>query len=337
MMSKRVGVFGAGAWGATLADLLARKGHAVSVWDIDEKLIEMLQRTRRRGKPPGLVVHEAVTFTPSLPQVAEDADVWVCVVPSFAIRSLCKELVAATGGLGDRIFVNCAKGIEENSLAIPGEIFAQEFGAEYLGQYAVLSGPSHAEEVCLGIPTTVVAASESLETAQQVQSLFLTKVFRVYTQTDRIGVEMGAALKNVIAIAAGACDGLGFGDNTKAALITRGLAEITRAAVAGGAHPQTLAGLAGLGDLIVTAMSRHSRNRLFGELLAKGRSVEEALAEVGAVVEGYRTCRSAYLWAAKRDVEMPITTAIYQVLYEKLSVSEATLQLLEREPKPELY
>ncbi|MGB9690813.1 MAG: NAD(P)H-dependent glycerol-3-phosphate dehydrogenase [Candidatus Sumerlaeaceae bacterium] len=332
-----VTVFGAGAWGATLADLLARKGAQVTVWDVDSRILEQLRTTRRRGKPPALVVHDSVVFEAELSTAAHRSDVWVCVVPSFAVRDLCRSLGATFGDLGERVFVNCAKGIEEQTLAIPSDIFAEELGRNRLVQYAVLSGPSHAEEVCLGIPTSVVCASDDDMTARRVQALFGTRVFRIYTQKDRIGVEMGAALKNVIAIAAGACDGLGFGDNTKAALVTRGLAEITRAAVAVGASPQTLAGLAGLGDLIVTAMSRHSRNRLFGELLAKGRSVTDALQEVGAVVEGYRTCSSAYALSQKLGIEMPITAAIYGVLYEGISIQDATAQLLDRDPKPEIY
>lgn len=332
-----IAVFGAGAWGATLADLLARKGYQVTVWDVDSELLNQLRTTRRRGKPPALVVHESVCFDQDLRRAAAESDIWVSVVPSFAVRDLCRKLRTSLKGLSDRIFVNCSKGIEEDSLAVPSEVFAQEFGREALSRYAVLSGPSHAEEVCVGIPTTVVCASDHEETAKRVQEIFGTRTFRVYTQTDRLGVELGAALKNVIAIAAGACDGLGFGDNTKAALVTRGLAEMTRAAVSAGASAQTLAGLAGLGDLIVTAMSRHSRNRMFGELLAKGRSVEQALKEVGAVVEGYKTCRSAFRLARKLNVEMPITAAIYSVLYEGLSIERAAELLLEREPKPELY
>lgn len=336
-MTLRITVFGAGAWGATLADLLARKGHEVCVWDIDPEILELLRRTRRRGKPPGLVVDDSVSFEARLESAAAPAQVWVCVVPSFAVRTLCKSLKQHFGEVGDRIFVNCAKGIEEQSLAIPSEIFNDVFGEDALGQYAVLSGPSHAEEVCLRIPTSVVCASDRQQTAEFVQNLFGTREFRVYTQTDRLGVELGAALKNVIAIAVGACDGLGFGDNTKAALMTRGLAEMTRLACAKGASARTLAGLAGLGDLIVTAMSRHSRNRLFGELLAKGRPVEVALQEVGAVVEGYRTSRSAYHLAQTCGIEMPITSAIYRVLYCGEGVGDVTTQLLEREPKPEIY
>lgn len=336
MKIERITVFGAGAWGVTLADLLAKKGYSVCVWDVDEAVLTMLREKRTRGTPPNFFVNEAVAFESDFAQAAAYGEVLVSVVPSFAVRSVCEKL-RTSGGVQGRLFVSCSKGIEEDTLLLPSQVFAEIFGEQSLRYFAVLSGPSHAEEVCRGIPTTVVSASSESSTAVAVQDLFMTREFRVYTQADVRGVELGGALKNVIAIAAGACDGLGFGDNTKAALLTRGLAEITRAAVALGAQRETLAGLAGLGDLVVTAMSRHSRNRLFGELLARGRSSAAALQEVGAVVEGYRTTRSAYQLSRKICVEMPITEAIYRVLYEGLSVPEAVALLLEREPKPEIY
>jgi glycerol-3-phosphate dehydrogenase (NAD(P)+) len=269
------------------------------------------------------------------PTLAE-AEVIVSVVPSFAVRDVCRVIIDL-GGLGARCFISCSKGITEDTLLLPSQVFAAEFGEEALDQYAVLSGPSHAEEVCQRIPTTVVSSSRSPQTAAIARDLFLLPEFRVYTQADTIGVELGAALKNVIAIAAGVCDGLGFGDNTKAALITRGLAEIARAGMAMGALPQTLSGLAGLGDLVVTAMSRHSRNRQFGELLARGRTPEAALEEVGAVVEGYRTARSAHGLARQLGIEMPLSEAVYRVCHEGLSLRDATDLLLSRDPKPEVY
>lgn len=336
MKIEEITVFGAGAWGITLADLLAKKGYSVCVWDIDEAVLTMLREKRTRGTPPNFFVNEAVAFESDFARAASYGDVLVSVVPSFAVRAVCEKL-RTSGGHQGRLFVSCSKGIEEDTLLLPSQVFTEMFGEHSLRHFAVLSGPSHAEEVCRRIPTTVVSASSELATAVVVQELFMTREFRVYTQADVRGVELGGALKNVIAIAAGACDGLGFGDNTKAALLTRGLAEITRAAIAMGAQRETLAGLAGLGDLVVTAMSRHSRNRLFGELLARGRSPATALREVGAVVEGYRTTRSAYQLSRKMEVEMPITEAIYRVLYEGLSVPEAVALLLEREPKPEIY
>jgi glycerol-3-phosphate dehydrogenase (NAD(P)+) len=336
-MGERVTVFGAGAWGLTLADLLSRKGCEVAVWDADTDIIRRLQRERSRGKPPGLVVAETVRFETEFEPAAGFGDIVVCVVPSFAVRPVCEQLAASGNGLRGRVFVCCSKGIEEETLLLPSQVFAEIFGAAAASQFAVLSGPSHAEEVCRGIPTVVVTSSAEITTAERVRDLFITPGFRVYTQSDCLGVELGGALKNVIAIAAGACDGLGFGDNTKAALITRGLAEIARAAIALGARAQTLSGLSGLGDLIVTATSRHSRNRLFGELLATGRSPKQALEEVGAVVEGYRTCRSAHFLSRRIGVEMPITDAIYAVLFEGAGIAEATASLLGRDPKPEVY
>lgn len=337
-MSARLAVLGAGAWGLTLADLLARKGHEVTVWDQTPEHLERLRRDRIPGKPPGLCVCDAVRFEENFASAVVAAEAIICVVASHGVRSMCERIAALPGGIGRRVFVSCSKGIEEGSLLLPSQIFEEVLGGDGVaGQFAVLSGPSHAEEVCKGIPTVVVSSSTSWEVACRVRDLFMLPTFRVYTQGDCRGVELGAALKNVIAIAAGVTDGVGFGDNTKAALITRGLAEITRAGGAMGAHAQTFAGVAGLGDLVVTAMSRHSRNRAFGELLAKGLSVQEALKEVGAVVEGYRTCRSAHCLSQKIGVEMPITSAVYSVLYEGVSIPEALEALLQRDPKPEIY
>lgn len=334
----RIAVLGAGAWGLTLADLLAGNGHAVSVWDRNAGALEVLRRDRTRGKPPGLRVRESVAFEPDFEKAAGGAEVIVGAVPSFAVRAMCERLRALPGGFGgERLYISCSKGIEEETLLLSSQVFADVLGEECACRFGVLSGPSHAEEVCRRLPTMSVGCGIDMETAQRVQDLFMTPFFRVYTQTDCLGVELGGALKNVIAIGAGICDGLGYGDNTKAALITRGIAEMARAAEAMGARPQTLSGLAGLGDLIVTAMSRHSRNRLFGELLARGRTVPEALEEVGAVVEGYRTCRSAHGLSRKLGVEMPLVDTIHAVLYEGASLEEAQRSLLEREPKPEIY
>ncbi|MEI7634919.1 MAG: NAD(P)H-dependent glycerol-3-phosphate dehydrogenase [bacterium] len=337
MAEHRIAVLGAGAWGLTLADLLAGKGCHVVVWDIDTARLEFLRRDRVPGKPPGLRVPDSVGFEPDFSAAADCADIIVSVVPSFAVRSVFGRLRDTRRGLGARLFVSCSKGIEEGSLLLPSQIFEEFFGGSVMSCYAALSGPSHAEEVCRGIPTVVVSASPEIRTAERARDLFMSPAFRVYTQNDVKGVELGAALKNVIAIAAGICDGLGFGDNTKAALITRGLAEIARAAVAMGAEAQTLSGLAGLGDLVVTAMSRHSRNRLFGELLAQGRGVEQALSEVGAVVEGFRTSRSAHDLAKLMCIDMPLCDAVYAVAHKGLDVAAARDMLLARDPKPEIY
>lgn len=337
MSQPRVAVLGAGAWGLTLADLLACKGCCVGVWDCDLQLLERLRQTRRPGKPPELQVHESVQFHDEFSAAVGDTEIVVSAVPSFAVRSVCARLNEAPGGLGGRIYVSCSKGIEEETLMLPSEIFGEAFGSGACAQFSILSGPSHAEEVCRRMPTVVVSCSCEVETAERVRDLFFLPSFRVYTQTDCRGVELGGALKNVIAIAAGITDGLGFGDNTKAALITRGLAEIARAGAAMGAQPQTLAGLAGLGDLIVTAMSRHSRNRAFGELIGQGMDTRSALEKVGAVVEGYRTSKSAHGLGLKAGIEMPLTDAVFSVLHEGRNVRETSEMLLQRLPKPEIY
>lgn len=330
-------ILGAGAWGLTLADLLARKGESVTVWDRKPEVLSQLTRERTRNTPVGLVVHESVSFDGDLEKVSRNADVLVCAVPSYGIRALCERIRAICSDGKHRIFVSCSKGIEENTLMLPSQIFADVIGEKGSTDFAVLAGPSHAEEVCRGIPTLVACCATQPEIANRVRDLFFRPTFRVYTQGDCKGVELGGALKNVLAIAAGGCDGLGFGDNTKAALITRGLAELSRAAVALGAERQTLMGLSGLGDLVVTCGSKHSRNRKFGELIASGLSPEQALDKVGAAVEGYRTAKSAYALAKKIGVEMPIVTTVYRILYESVSLSDALRALLERDPRPENY
>jgi glycerol-3-phosphate dehydrogenase (NAD(P)+) len=332
-----VAVLGAGAWGLTLADLLARNGESVTVWDRKPEVVEQLRTHRTRNSPPGLVVHETMQFRASLLDVVQRAEIVVCAVPTYGIRELCEKLRHVWDDGRERVFVSCSKGIEQDTLLLPSGIFADVLGEAAASHFAVVAGPSHAEEVCRGIPTLVVCCAGRPDVAQRVRDLFFRPTFRVYTQGDCKGVELGGALKNVLAIAAGACDGLGYGDNTKAALITRGLAELSRAAVAMGAERQTLMGLSGLGDLVVTCGSRHSRNRKFGELIASGLTPEQALEAVGAAVEGYRTAKSAYMLARQVDVEMPIVTTVHGILYEGLSLEDGLRTLLERDPRPENY
>ncbi|MGI8907132.1 MAG: NAD(P)H-dependent glycerol-3-phosphate dehydrogenase [Candidatus Sumerlaeaceae bacterium] len=336
-MIRRIGVLGAGAWGLTLADLLAKKGELVTVWDRNAEVLRALARDRTRNSPVGLVVDESITFEPDLQALASVADVLVCAVPSYAIRALCERLRDVWSNGRRRIFVSCSKGIEENTLMLPSQIFTDVMGKKAAHDFVVLAGPSHAEEVCRGVPTLVVCCAAEPEIANLVRDLFFRPTFRVYTQGDCKGVELGGALKNVLAIAAGGCDGLGFGDNTKAALVTRGLAELSRAAIALGAERQTLMGLSGLGDLVVTCGSQHSRNRKFGELIARGLTPEQALDTIGAAVEGYRTAKSAHALAANIGVEMPIAATVYRILYEGISVNDALRALLERDPRPENY
>lgn len=340
--AETVTVLGAGAWGLTLADLMARNGHRVMVWDRKPAALDDVRTKRGRGAPAGLVVHESVDVEPDFDAAVGRSGIVLGCVPSYALREIAGRIAAMPGGLGGRAFVNTAKGIEEETLMLPWQVFAQVMAAAgatdaaaAAAGYAVLAGPSHAEEVCKGMPTTVVVSSASTALAHRVQALFRNRMVRVYTQNDVIGCELGGALKNVVAIAAGGCDALRLGDNTKAALLTRALAEICRAGKAMGAAPATLSGLAGLGDLIVTTLSKHSRNRKFGELTAGGAKPEEALAAVGAVVEGYRTARSARMLGQRLGVDMPIVETVYRCLYESAPILESIHALFDRDPRAE--
>lgn len=333
--SRKITVLGAGAWGLTLANLLAEKDCDCTIWDIDTAKIEQLGLTHFSGNPLNVKMNASIRFVRDFADALDMADIIVSVVPSFAVRGVCHSIRALAGGLADKLFVSCSKGIEEGSLKLPSQVFAEVFGNGALAQYVTLSGPTHAEEVSKKIPTLIVAASANTEAATITQTLFMAPELRVYTQEDVIGVEMGAAIKNVIAIAAGMCDGLGYGDNTKAALITRALAEMSRAVAVMGGRQETLSGLAGLGDLVVTTMSRHSRNRMFGQLLAEGRTPAQALKEVGAVVEGYRTALPAHELAQKLGVDMPITHTVYQACYGEIDLRKVASELFARDPKAE--
>ncbi len=338
--AKRIAVLGAGTWGITLAGVLAQNGHAVSCWDIDEGLIGELESKRRHPKLGAYQIPSSIALTPRLAQALEGAQGGVVAVPSRAMRSVC-EAVGEVGaaGVGDRIeaWVIANKGIEVETLMLMNEVLADVLGPEAGGRVGVLSGPSHAEEVSKGMPTTVVAASADPALARAIQQWFFRPYFRVYTHDDVVGVELGGSIKNVIAIAGGAADAMGLGDNARASLMTRGLAEIVRLGLAVGARIETFMGLSGIGDLIVTAGSRHSRNHQFGGLLAQGLTAEQALKEVGMVVEGYTTAQSAREYARKHHVEMPIIEAVYQVLYHGLSPRRVLEDLLVRDPKPEHY
>lgn len=326
-----VAVLGAGAWGLALADLLGRHGHNVRVWDRSSLALETLRSVRSIDRPAGLVVASGVEFFDTISEAVLNVSIILSVVPSFATADMCHALAPLNWRGTGAVFVNCSKGIEPDMLRLPCEIFQQEIGNRRDLRYATLAGPSHAEEVCRNVPTAVVASSPIMADAEMIQSLFSSPSFRVYVQPDTKAVELGGALKNVIAIAAGVCDGKGFGDNTKAALITRGVAEIARMAVAMGSNAETVAGLSGLGDLIVTAMSRHSRNRRFGELLASGCGPEKALESIGAVVEGYRTAKSAWQLSARYGLDMPLVQTVYDVLYNGLNIDSGIAILLDRD------
>lgn len=319
-------VVGGGSWGLALARLLALKDHRVRLWTRKEDNPEELRRTRQSPLYlPGMRLPESVEV---VSDVDPAVDMAVLAVPSHAMRA-----VLAEYPLSDRTLrVSVAKGIENDSLMRMSEVIRDVSGP---GPVLCLSGPSHAEEVAFDLPATVVVAGEDAAACERVQEAFIGRTFRVYTSPDLVGVELGGSLKNVIAIAAGVCDGFGLGDNAKAALITRGLAEISRLGVSMGADPLTFAGLSGMGDLIVTCASRHSRNRALGERLAKGMAVDQALAASPMVAEGVRTARSAHALARRQGVEMPITEQVYAVLFEKADPRAAVDELMLREAKPE--
>ena len=326
-------VLAAGTWGLSLAHLLDANGHQVRLWDADRALLQRLANGGRHPRLLSLEVSPRLRFEPDLATALEDAVVVVCVVPAPNVREVCRRW-RTVGDSGQPIILG-AKGIEQGRALLLSEVIAEELEIAVMPRLAVLSGPSHAEEVVRNVPTAVVAASESETLRELTLRLFSRPSFRVFTQQDVVGVELAGALKNVIAIACGAADGLGLGDNTKAALLTRGQSEIVRLGLSMGAQPQTFYGLAGMGDLVVTCMSPHSRNWQFGSLLGQGRSVAQALAEVGMVVEGYHTTKAAMQLAAKHTVTMPITSIIHAVIHEGMSPQRGVQTLMRLQPRAE--
>jgi len=327
-----VTVLGGGSWGTALAVLLASKGHRVAIWELFPERAEALRQDREnRAMLPGISIPPDVCITSDMAEAFAASDHTLMVVPSHGLRATAVQAAKYHGR--DRLVTVATKGLEEGTLKRMSEVAAEALGVDR-GRIAVLVGPSHAEEVSRGLPTTVVASSTDRAT---VQEIFMAPTFRVYTNTDIVGVEIGVALKNVVAIAAGICDGLGFGDNTKGALLTRGLAEITRLGVKMGARQETFSGLAGIGDLITTCISRHSRNRHVGEELAKGKTLKEVLGDMVMVAEGVRTARSAVRLADQYGVEMPIAREVYQILFEAKPASQAIKDLMLRSRKPEIW
>lgn len=322
----QIQVIGGGSWGLALTRVLALNDHNVQLWCRPEDDPDTLRETRESKKfLPGVFLPESVFISP---EVNPDAEMVVYAVPSHAMRVVVPRFLFN----GHPVRVSVAKGIEEESLLRMSEIV----GMQAPGNPVVaLSGPSHAEEVGRGLPASLVAASSDTHACHLVQKAFFSSNFRVYTSPDIIGVELGGSLKNVVAIAAGVCDGLGLGDNAKSALMTRGLAEMARLGMACGANPLTFAGLSGMGDLITTCTSRHSRNRAVGEAIAQGKKLQEILDSSPMVAEGVRTTRSAHALALKMGVEMPLTDVAHQVLFEDLSAREAIDALMARDPKPE--
>ena len=322
----KIGVLGAGSWGTALAVLLHENGHEVTLWSIDKREVAMIDEKREQvEKLPGVRIPDRIAVTNDVESSVTGKDILVMAVPSIFIRSTSK-MIAPYVKEG-QLIVNVAKGIEEETLMNMTDIIEDEIKQARVG---VLSGPSHAEEVGRRIPTTVVAGAHDKKTAEEIQEAFMSPVFRVYTSPDMVGIELGAALKNVIALAAGIVDGLGLGDNTKAALMTRGIAEITRLGLAMGGRFETFIGLSGIGDLIVTCTSTHSRNHNAGYLIGQGKSCQEAMDEVKMVVEGVYSAKAALALAKKYNVEVPITEQVNQVLFEGRSAKDAVTSLLMR-------
>ena len=330
----KVSVIGSGAWGTAIALLMRGNGYDVTIWSKFEEEAESLRIKRENNLLRGVVIPEEIAITSNIESAVSGAAAVMIAVPSFAVRETAEMLRALQGILMDNCIAVClSKGIEKDT----SSLFTNIIGSilDKRTPVASVSGPTHAEEVARGIPSACVAASEDISVAERVQSLLMNEFFRVYTSTDVIGVELGAALKNVIALSAGICEGLGFGDNTMAMLMTRGLAEIAELCVRMGGRKETLAGLTGLGDLIVTCISQHSRNRRAGVLIGKGMSVQDALREIGAIVEGYYAAKAARELSEAIGVDMPICCEAYRVLHEGKSPNEGMKDLMSRKRKSE--
>lgn len=332
---RKVSVIGAGSWGTAIAFVLAENGHDCLLWARrPEQAEEINELKTNEAYLSNQRLPANLKATASLEEAITHGDVVVIAVPTKAIRPICSEINSLL--TKEKLFVHVSKGIEPDSHKRISEMIAEEIDVDKQRGIVVLSGPSHAEEVVKRHPTTVTAASKDEEAAKEIQDLFMNKYFRVYTNTDVIGVEIGAALKNVIALAAGVSDGLAYGDNAKAALITRGLAEISRLGVKMGANPLTFSGLTGLGDLIVTCTSVHSRNWRAGNMLGQGKSLEEVIEGMGMVIEGVRTAKAAYQLGQKYEVSMPLTEALHAVLFEGVSPKVAVDQLMSRMKRQEV-
>ncbi len=335
MKKSKITILGAGSWGIAIANLLRLNSHSVNMWEFDQKACESLQSSRELpSKLPGIKIEDSIVISNNLAESIIGADIIFCAVPSQYLRP-------ALAGLSNldigkkQIYVNLAKGIEVGSLKRMSEVINELIPEEFRLGTCTLSGPSHAEEVAREMPTAVTVASMSIEIAERIQNLFTTSNFRVYSTNDLIGVELAGSLKNVIALAAGMLDGLELGDNTRGALITRGLAEIVRLGVKMGADPMTFSGLAGIGDLVTTCLSRHSRNRFVGDQIGKGRKLKDVLSEMSMVAEGVETTKSARELSVKVNVEMPIAFEVYDVLFENKPPRQAIDDLMGRGQKRE--
>lgn len=327
----KIAIIGAGSFGTALGIIMAKKEYDVSIWDRKKDIVDKINMEKFNDRYlPGVVLPININATQSKEELICGADVVILAVPSHAVRSVCDSFKDCIKS--NQIIVNISKGIEDVTYKRMSEVIEDVFPKNRI---VAISGPSHAEEVSIGIPTAVVASSRDMEAAKTIQDLFITPTFRVYTNPDIIGVELGGAVKNIIALAAGISDGLGYGDNTKAALMTRGISEITRLGVKMGAKPVTFAGLSGIGDLIVTCTSMHSRNRRAGILIGKGRKVEDAVREVNMVVEGIKNTKAVYNLSLIKNVNMPITNELYKVLFENEKPELAMPKLMMRDKKHE--
>lgn len=328
----KVAFLGAGSFGTALSLLLASKGLEVNIWDRDEEVINNINNHRRNYKyTKDIYISELITAYNNIKETVQGCNYIVLAVPSHAIRSLCSKIKDIIPK--DAIIISIAKGIEDKT----NKRLSQVISEELLNPVVILSGPSHAEEVLLNIPTTVVVTSTDMTYAEKVQDLFMSPNFRVYTNDDIIGIEIGGSVKNIIALAAGVCDGIGYGDNAKAALMTRGMVEIIRIGEKLGGRAETFSGLTGMGDLIVTCTSMHSRNRRAGILIGKGMELEDAVKEIGMVVEGVKACKSFYELKEELNIEMPITHVLYEVLFQGKDPKAAVEELMSRDKKSEAY
>ncbi len=326
-MSK-ISILGSGSWGSAVGEILSQNGHDVTMWQRDAKKVNVMSAERKHPFIADLIFSDKITFTSAMEAALNGAEIIVIAVPSHSVR----EIVASANGFIDdnAIIVNLAKGLETDSLLTMSAVIGEETTVRDV-PIVSLYGPSHAEEVVQKIPTALVAAAVNENASKKVQKIFSSNVLRVYTNNDILGVEFGGSLKNVIAIAAGICDGIGFGDNTKAAILTRGIAEMTRLGVAMGAREITFAGLSGIGDLIVTCFSKHSRNRYVGEKIGKGRKITEILAEMDMVAEGVKTSHAVFQLCQKQTVDMPISIAVYNVLYNDKDPRASVTELMTRD------
>lgn len=329
---KNISIIGSGSWGTAIANLLAENGHKVILWSYKKEEYEMFVKFHEHKQfLKGVVLPDNVTYTMSVEEAVNNSDILVIGCPSFAVKNVCKDIKKY---YNNQLIVCIAKGFEEETLSLLSDVIEKEINPKR--NVCMLSGPSHAEEVGKKMITTLVAASRDLKVAEEIQDVFMNEYLRVYTSKDVVGVQLGGALKNVISLCVGIADGLGCGDNLKAALMTRGMAEIIRLGVAMGGKIETFSGLTGIGDLIVTCTSKHSRNRRAGILIGQGKKSKEAQEEVGMVVEGIIACKSAYTLSKKYNVEMPIVNEAYKVLYEDKDVKETINDLMLRDKKREV-